>query len=176
MGRRTRGGKVAAARQSRTYWWGVIFGMAFFLFVAFPAATLVYLSLERFGTTSGPSVIATGTAIVTSCEHHALGTPYTCTATATWQPGNSSGEPPADVTVKSMRALSGEVAVKELKCGRSKYVYAHTCSIYTTDFPRLPGIAYLPMVGSILVFALTAVFAGRRLAARIFGKSTESAA
>ncbi|MEV6343134.1 hypothetical protein [Actinoplanes sp. NPDC051851] len=164
MGRKTGTGRAVERYQRRVHTWGFVFMALLYATIGLPATFVVFFSLERFGADTDKA-IATGTATVTSCEHHALGTPYTCAATATWHTEPFGDQPPTTVTVHSMRSLSGEVAVEERSC--RSYAYRHGCRIYTADFPKMPGILYLPMIIATIGLLIVTVLPGRPLA-RLF--------
>ncbi|MEV6343135.1 hypothetical protein [Actinoplanes sp. NPDC051851] len=170
MGRRTRAGKIAKAAQQRTDRWAVSLWMLFAFLIMLPVSGVVLTAMERFGTDVGSVVEAAGTASVTSCEHHVLGTPYTCTAEVTWESDSVLAEPPpTQETVYSMSLLSGEVAVQEFRCSYRR----HHCRIYTTGFPHRSGATFIPPVIVMLVLMITGLYGTRRLAKRIVGKPAE---
>ncbi|GAA2672974.1 hypothetical protein [Actinoplanes palleronii] len=168
MGRKTRAGKVAGARQGRINRWTLGLALVFAFLVAVPAAGVVWAALQRFGTIDGPGVIASGTATISGCDEHVLGTPYTCAASVAWRPDPAGGEPAARVTVNAVRSLTGEVEVQERNCGRPNRVSDHTCAVYAADYPRLPGVLFVPPI--VTFFGL--IFASRLVAGRIARRIT----
>ncbi|MDP9791629.1 hypothetical protein J2S43_000141 [Catenuloplanes nepalensis] len=142
--------------------------MALAMLVAFPASSVVFLVVERFGSTAGPRVLASGTATVSGCERQLLREPYACAASAVWHETATFGEPPAEVTVRSTRPLHGEVAVEERDCSR-RYASDHLCPVYAADYPSRSHWLDIPPFLTLFGLMAGGWLVARRIVTRITG-------
>ncbi|GAB7044827.1 MULTISPECIES: hypothetical protein [Catenuloplanes] len=90
-----------------------------------------------------------------------------CAAVAVWHETATFGEPPAEITVRSARSLTGEVAVEERDCGR-RYATSHLCPVHAADCPVRSHLLDVPPF--LTLFGL--MFAGRLVARRIATRIT----